>query len=90
MNRGSPNTLLETASLDHHPHEDAPHVTISRIGLTNIRRRLCRLAVIVPMLLCMGCASGRLPLPFGRHSSDQALRKQVETDSFPTAKQAGL
>ena len=58
-------------------------------------RRLCRLAVVVSMVFSVGCAAvpgrlARLPIPFGKHSRDQALRKQVEADSFPTAQQAGL
>jgi hypothetical protein len=51
------------------------------------------MAVFAIALNCVGCAStpgplDKLPIPFG--SRDQALRKQVEADSFPTAKQAGL
>ena len=67
----------------------------ARNGLASMGRRLCRLTVVVLMLLCVGCASTpgplrKLAIPFGRGSKDQLLRKQVEADSFPTAKQAGL
>jgi hypothetical protein len=58
-------------------------------------RLLRRLTGVVLMLLCAGCSSTpgplrKLPIPFGSHSKEQTLRKQVEADSFPTAKQAGL
>ena len=51
--------------------------------------------MIGPIVLSLGCAAmpgrlARLPLPIGKRSKDQTLRKQVETDSFPTAQQAGL
>jgi len=57
-------------------------------------RFLCGVVAGV-ILLCVGCATvskpmGELQLPFGRHSRDESLRKQVEHDSFPTAEQAGL
>lgn len=56
-------------------------------------RLFCWLTVVVA-LWCAGCTSApgplkKLPLPFG-NSKEQSLLKQVEADSFPTAKQAGL
>jgi hypothetical protein len=42
--------------------------------------------VLMLMLSCLGC--GALTGPF--FAQDKSLRKQVEADSFPTAKQAGL
>jgi hypothetical protein len=77
------------------PEETSPHVSISRTALTSAGRLLCRMAVVALLLWCLGCASTpgplrKLPTPFGSHANDQALRKQVEADSFPTAKQAGL
>jgi hypothetical protein len=47
-------------------------------------RRLCRLTLVALMLLCAGCSV------FGKSAKEQSLRKQVEADSFPSAKQAGL
>jgi hypothetical protein len=44
--------------------------------------RLCWLTILAS-LLCAGC--GSLP-----GAKDRALRKQAETDAFPTAQQAGL
>jgi hypothetical protein len=60
---------------------------------TSMERVLHCLLIVLLLLSCAGCASGpvkNLSLPFGRSSDDKALRKQVEADSFPTAKQAGL
>jgi hypothetical protein len=67
-------------------------VTTARKQLTGRAQRLCRSTVITLILLCTGCTSARgvlqkLPIP---DAKQQALRKQVEGDSFPTAKQAGL
>jgi hypothetical protein len=44
---------------------------------------------------CIGCSSTpgplqKLPNPLGGLSKDQKLRKQVEADKFPSAKQVGL
>jgi hypothetical protein len=47
-------------------------------------QRLCRLTVVAVMLLCAGCAV------FGKSAKEQSLRKSVEADSFPSAKQVGL
>jgi hypothetical protein len=57
--------------------------------------RLLRcLAVVATLLVCVGCgalgSSKGSSLPFGKHSQDESLRKQVEADSFPTATQAGV
>jgi len=51
--------------------------------------------VIVLTLVCVGCTSisglpKKLPNPFDQSAKEQSLRKQVDADSFPTAKQAGL
>jgi hypothetical protein len=56
--------------------------------------RLLRLTVVMLVAWSAGCTSTpaplkKLPLPFAGHK-EQALRKQVEADSFPTAQQAGL
>ena len=46
-------------------------------------------AMIVALLVaCPSCAA--LKLPFGKNAKEESLRKQVEADSFPSAKQAGL
>jgi hypothetical protein len=47
------------------------------------------------LMFSIGCSSlpgplKWLPTPFGEGAKTQALRKQAEADSFPTAKQAGL
>ena len=59
-----------------------------------MNRLLLHVTVVAPMLLCVGCAasgpSRGLSIPFVKNSRDESLRKQVEADSFPTAKQAGL
>jgi hypothetical protein len=59
-----------------------------------MRRLLCRLGLIAVLLWCAGCAapgvSNGPSIPFLKNSKDEALRKQVEADSFPSAKQAGL
>jgi hypothetical protein len=58
--------------------------------------RLLRKTTAVGLtFLCMGCTAlpgplKKLPTPFGPSAKEQALRKQVEADSFPTARQAGL
>ncbi len=75
--------------------EIASYNTLFNGALANMSRLLCRLTVVVLMLSCVGCSSTpgplrKLSLPFGGNSKDQSLRKQVEADSFPTAKQAGL
>jgi hypothetical protein len=57
-------------------------------------RRLCCFTLIALTLWAVGChsAPGRLRnlslLPEG--AKDRSLRKQVEADSFPSAKQVGL
>jgi len=58
-------------------------------------RLLGRLPVLVLTLVCVGCTSTsvlskKVPTSFGQSAKEQALRKQVDSDSFPTAKQAGL
>ena len=57
-------------------------------------RLLCCLCLIALLLSWAGCASPGsdkgLSVPFVKNSRDEALRKQVEADSFPTAQQAGL
>jgi hypothetical protein len=54
-------------------------------------------AVLAACLLlpCIGCgtvprAIGSLPIGIGRKSHDAELRAKVESDKFPTAKEAGL
>jgi hypothetical protein len=58
----------------------------TRNWLARMGRRLCPLTVIAIMmiLLCAGCGV------FGKSAKEQSLRKQVEADSFPSAKQVGL
>jgi hypothetical protein len=56
---------------------------------------LHRLTLIALTLLCAGCSTAPGPLknlsvPLIGNSKEQAMRKQVDADSFPTAKQAGL
>ena len=70
-------------------------MSTSRNALLRVVRLLYRSAAVVAMLCCLGCASApgplsKLPIPFGGNAKDQSLRKQVEVDAFPTAKQAGL
>jgi hypothetical protein len=70
-------------------------VTTVRKRLAGRARRLYRSTVVALILLCAGCTSAsgplrKLPIPLGGNSKEQTLRKQVEADSFPTAKQAGL
>jgi hypothetical protein len=66
---------------------------MARHGLGNLGQLLW--AATIALALCsFGCTSApgplkKLSVPFG-NSKDQSLRKQVEADSFPTAKQAGL
>jgi hypothetical protein len=51
-------------------------------------------AAVAAAALLAGCAApGPLstsPWPFGLGARDQSLRKQVEADPFPSAKQVGL
>ena len=70
-------------------------MNIPRHRLANRGRLLCRLTVVMLTVLCLGCSSTLGPLgtllnPLAANSKEQSLRKQVEADSFPTAKQAGL
>ena len=56
---------------------------------------LHRLTLIALTLFCLGCSAApgplkKLSIPLIGNSKEQSLRKQVEADSFPTAKQAGL
>ena len=56
---------------------------------------LHRLTLIALTLFCLGCSAApgplkKLSIPFVGNAKEQSLRKQVEADSFPTAKQAGL
>ena len=56
---------------------------------------LYRLSLIALTILCVGCSAApgplrKLSIPLIGNSKEQLLRKQVEADSFPTAKQAGL
>jgi hypothetical protein len=58
-------------------------------------RKLYQSAVIALACLFTGCTATpgtlkKLPIPFVGASKTQLLRTQVEADSFPTAKQAGL
>jgi hypothetical protein len=50
--------------------------------------------LVVLSLVCAGCAasgpSKGLSLPLIKNAKDEALRKQVEADSFPSAQQVGL
>ncbi len=63
-------------------------------GLMRASRRLCRAILVLAITIGTGCAaSGPLkdPLFSPRGSSeDQAIRKRVEADPFPSAKQAGM
>jgi hypothetical protein len=56
------------------------------------RRLGCSL--VIGLLVWAGCAGAPGPLrklpAFGKNAEEQALRKQVEADPFPSAKQAGL
>lgn len=52
-------------------------------------RRFVFWAVTAALLAgCVSCSA--LSLPFGDHARQESLRKQVEADPFPSAKQAGL
>jgi hypothetical protein len=57
-------------------------------------RRLFCSTLVVALLLSFGCSSAPRPIKrlaaFGENSKDKSLRKQVEADSFPSAKQAGV
>ncbi len=64
----------------------------ARPRLADMGRLLCRLMVVALMLLMAGCDSApkkRWSL-LGESGKDRQLREQVEADSFPSAKQAGL
>jgi hypothetical protein len=50
--------------------------------------RLAIAAVAAALLASAGCAA--LPGPLGQSTRDQAIRKQAQADSFPTASQVGL
>jgi hypothetical protein len=56
--------------------------------------RLMAAGMLAAALLLAGCASEGLPekpsLPFGKNARDESIRKQAQSDSFPTAQQAGL
>jgi hypothetical protein len=50
-------------------------------------------AGLVSTMLLTGCSSSdtiQKPSLFGRNAREEAIRKQAEKDSFPTASQAGL
>ncbi len=47
-------------------------------------------AALAVTALSAGCAAPGALWPFGPSARDQALRKQVEADPFPSAKQVGL
>jgi hypothetical protein len=75
--------------------KDVPHVNSAHHESADGVPLLCRFAAVVLMLFCVGCGSASTPLqslpnPLGRSSKDESLNKQVQADSFPTAKQAGL
>jgi hypothetical protein len=64
-------------------------------GWTSVGRLLCRSTVVALMLFSVGCTAmpgslKKLSIPLAKNSKDESLRKQVEADSFPSAKQAGL
>ncbi len=64
----------------------------ARTRLAGVGRLLCRLFLVALMLFSIGCDSApkkRWSL-FGESAKDRQLREQVEADSFPSAKQAGL
>jgi hypothetical protein len=63
------------------------NVTNANNCLARVARRAFKVVTVGLVLLSTGCSSLPVPL-FG--SKEQVLRKQVEADSFPTAKQAGL
>jgi len=70
-------------------------MSTARNGLANGGRLLCRLTTAALVLFAVVCTTlpgplKWLPAPFGESAKNQALRKQAEADSFPTAKQAGL
>jgi hypothetical protein len=75
--------------------KDVPHVNTACHDSADGRQLLCRFTAVVLMLFCVGCSPASKPLqslpnPFGQNSKDESLHKQVDADSFPTAKQAGL
>jgi hypothetical protein len=75
--------------------EDIEHVTTAGYEWTDALRLLGRSSRAVLLLFCLGCSSSSKPLPslpnpFGQSAKDEVLHKQVQADSFPTAKQAGL
>jgi len=69
-------------------------VTTGRDGRAGISRLLAGLMAVGLTVLFLGCTAAPAPLkklsPFGANSQDESLRKRVEADPFPTAKQAGL
>jgi hypothetical protein len=77
------------------PSNPISHVNTARHGWADSLRLLCRFGAVGLMLLGVGCSSASKPLqslpnPFGPGAKDELLHKQVQADSFPTAKQAGL
>jgi hypothetical protein len=68
-----------------------------RTNAKNNGNRLARwtaAAAVVAAMLLTGCNSDgpqKKPLlPFTKNARDEAIREQAHSDSFPTARQAGL
>ncbi len=63
-------------------------------GAANVSRLLCAAMAVALTVVLLGCSAAPAPLkkmnPFGQSAQEESLRKQVEADPFPTAKQAGL
>jgi hypothetical protein len=69
-------------------------VTKARNGITSVGRLLLGATLVGLALPWAGCSAASGPMkhlvPWGGHSQDEALRKRVEADSFPAAKNVGL
>jgi hypothetical protein len=69
-----------------------------RTNANNFRCRLTRLTaagVVGAAMLLAGCNAAEGPqkkplLPFSKNARDESIRQQAQSDSFPTARQAGL
>ena len=69
-----------------------------RTNTNPLRCRLTRLiaaGAVGAALLLSGCHTAEGPekkplLPFSKNARDESIRQQAQSDSFPTAQQAGL
>ncbi len=57
--------------------------------MRTMRILLCVLCLLVSSG-CGALSQGRLAMPFGANAEDEAFKKAVAADSFPSANQAGI